>query len=359
MTTDYKIFSAKNKNLDQAIEFYNDMTNACLYNSPVYLNILSTYLYEGIELNIFAFESENGKIFYPFFKRSLKDIPQMPDRFHDCYDIIGSWYYGGPMASFLTDQHRLFSDYSQAFDAYCKQENIISEFVRFDPNTCNHDSFDSHYDVCFNRETVHVDLTMNNGAIWNGYKGRCRTAIRKAIKNGVIVSDRISSDRIEKFADIYQAEMDRKADSSHYFFSNAFFHRLVQTMPDHFKYFFAFHDDKLCGATIVYYNSEIAYDFLMATHIDYWKYQPNNILLDSAIKWAKSNGLKIFDLMGGRPGVYTFKSSFSDLRQQFFVGRKIYNASVYSELEKMTLNLIGDTYNADFFPVYRQLEGLS
>ncbi len=351
-----KIFSRKNNTLDQAAEIYGKIDKACLYNIPEYLNILSDYLYEDIELNIFVLRSDNGIIFYPFFKRALKDIPMMPEAYHACYDIIGSWYYGGPMVSGQTE--KLIVDYADGFSRYCENEGIIAEFVRFDPNIGNHRYFDRYYDICRNRETVYVDLSQDYPSIWNGYRGRCRTAVRKAIKNNIKISDKITPDRIQGFANIYQAEMERKADSRHYFFSSQFFHRLVQTMPDQFKYFFAFHGDTLCGGTIVYHRNDIAYDFLMATHIDFWKYQPNNILLDCAIKWAKSNGCTVFDLMGGRPGVFRFKSSFSNLRQYFYTGTKIYNHAVYSELEQITLDLVGDACNSDFFPAYRQLETL-
>ena len=60
--------------------------------------------------------------------------------------------------------------------------------------------------------------------------------------------------------------------------------------------------------------------------------------------------------MGGREGVFKFKSSFSDIRQQFFIGKKIYKAAIYSELEQITLDLTQGKYNAGFFPIYRQLE---
>lgn len=358
MAYEYRIFSEKNKTLDQAKDFYKSMGRGCIYNFPPYLNILSEYLYEDIELNIFALWSENGKIFYPFFKRPLKRIPQITQNFHPYYDIIGSWYYGGPMVSIYTAKENLVRDYAKAFSHYCGKENIIAEFVRFDPNIQNNRCFDTYYDIHYNRDTIHVNLDQDYTSIWNGYKGRCRTAIRKALKKNIVVSEEIDSDRIDMFAGIYQAEMKRKADSRHYFFSNRFFHSIIETMPDNFKFFFAFHDDTMCGGTIVYCKDDIAYDFLMATHIDFWKYQPNNILLDSAIKSLKSDGFKVFDLMGGRPGVFKFKSSFSDLRQKFFIGRKIYKNSVYSALDQLTLSLTKERYNADFFPVYRQLEAM-
>jgi predicted N-acyltransferase len=358
MADTYKIFSEKNNNLDRAEAFYGQMDQACIYNFPIYLNILSDYLYEDIELNIFALESENGKIFYPFFKRSLKDIPLIPREFHKYHDIIGSRYYGGPMVSVQKKKETLVKAYEKAFSHYCAKENIIAEFVRFDPNIQNHLYFDEYYDIKFNRETVHVNLDQEYTSIWNGYKGRCRTAIRKATKNNIVVSEEISPDRIDSFAKIYQAEMERKADSKHYFFSTKFFHRMIEIMSDNFKFFFAFHDDTMCGGTIVYCKDNIAYDFLMATHMDFWKFQPNNILLDSAIKWSKSNGFQVFDLMGGRKGVFKFKSSFSDMRQKFFIGKKTHNDSIYSRLEKVTLNLTEEKYNADFFPVYRQLEAM-
>jgi lipid II:glycine glycyltransferase (peptidoglycan interpeptide bridge formation enzyme) len=129
----------------------------------------------------------------------------------------------------------------------------------------------------------------------------------------------------------------------------------VQAMPENFKYFFAYYQDTLCGATIVYCKDGTAYDFLMATHIDFWKYQPNNILLNSAILWSKSRGFTLFDLMGGRKGVFNFKSSFSDQRRNFYVGQKNHHESICSDLDQLTRQRMGTKYDPAYFPGYRQL----
>ncbi len=356
MSCCYTVFSAKNKTLDQAEKFYTKMDKACPYNFPAYMNILTDHLYENIELNIFALSSENGNVFYPFFKRSLENIPSLSKDFSKYHDIIGSWYYGGPMTRVKTDHRRLVKEFAQTFADYCEKEKILAEFVRFDPNIKNHIGFEKFYDIRVNRETVPVCLDQEDIDIWNGYKGRCRTAIRKAQKNHIEVSDKMSPDRIDAFAKIYQNEMDRKADSRHYFFSSQFFQTLVQTLPENFKYFFAYHNGRMCGGVIVYHRDDMAYDYLMATDVESWEFQPNNILLDTVINWSKSKGYAFFDLMGGREGVFKFKSAFSSLRHTFFIGRKTYNASVYNQLDQVTRGLTGKKYNPDFFPVYRQLE---
>jgi lipid II:glycine glycyltransferase (peptidoglycan interpeptide bridge formation enzyme) len=242
---------------------------------------------------------------------------------------------------------------------FCHTNKVISEFVRFDPNIDNHSFLFTYYAIQQNRETVRIDLQKAYEEIWAGYEGRCRTAIRKAVKTGVSISEDVGPDEVNAFFEIYQKEMERKADSNHYFFNREFFHELATTMGDKFKYFLAYYEGKLCGGTIIYFGESTVYDFLMATSLQYWKYQPNNILLDYAVKWAKSKGFKLFDLMGGREGVFKFKSSFSSLRSKFYTGKKIYNPEIYSELEKISKKIAHNKFRTEFFPVYRQLEDLN
>ena len=356
MTPRFDIFSEENRNLDEAMDVYQDMDTPCPFNLPAYLDILAEYLYDDIRLTIFSLSTDNGKIFYPFFKRPLKTVPRIPVEYHDCFDLIGSWYFGGPMVDIASDSPGLLTEYMSAFSAFCEEQDIIAEFIRFDPCLENHGFFEGYYDLSLNRDTVYVDLEQSYDDIWKGYKGRCRTAVRKAAKNNIRVSRTVTPERIDAFAGIYQAEMERKADSKHYFLSPRFFHDIVDKLPDNFTWFFAFHGEALCGATIVYHTDEIAYDYLMATDVTYWQYQPNNILLDTAIQWARSRGIRMFDLMGGRPGVFNFKSSFSDARQKFYTGKRIHNHGVYDRLAEMTRAFSGSSFNSDFFPVYRQLE---
>jgi hypothetical protein len=356
MTPEITIYSEQENNLDQAADVLATMQMDCPYNRPDYMSLLSKHLYRDGWLHVFFFRSDNGQVYYPFFKRPLRTIGRMPKPFHKYHDIIGSWYFGGPMASVFTDRQRLLDEYMAAFSDICAEQNIVSEFIRFDPGLENHLFSRGYHEVTLNRDTVYIDLAQPYEQIWNRYQGRCRTAVRKAVKSDITISDHVTADRIDAFARIYHSEMERKADSRHYFFSSRFFTDVAAALPDRFKYFFAFHKDRLCGATLVYYTHGIAYDYLMATDVDSWKYQPNNLLLDTAVRWAKSQGIAVFDLMGGRPGVYRFKSSFSDLRRPFFIGKKIHMPGVYAHLAQITRDLKKETHNPDFFPVYRQIE---
>jgi len=281
MTALVSIFSKEQHNLDQAVDAYLSMGMDCPYNHPDYMALLADHLYRDGQLIVFFFCSDQGKVYYPFFKRPLKTIDRLPYVFDDFYDIIGSWYFGGPMADVFTDRHQLLNEYTMAFSDFCARENIIAEFIRFDPGLKNHVFSDGYHDMSYNRETVFINLDQDYEQIWNDYKGRCRTAVRKALRNNIRISDDVTDGRIDAFARIYQSEMERKADSRHYFFSPRFFFDIIAALPDNFKYFFAFHDGRLCGATIVYYSPHIAYDYLMATDVGSWKYQPNNLLLDA------------------------------------------------------------------------------
>ena len=90
----------------------------------------------------------------------------------------------------------------------------------------------------------------------------------------------------------------------------------------------------------------------MATLHEYQKYQANNLLLYEAMLFFKKKGVPIFDLQGGREGVYNFKKSFSKNRANFYTAGIVHNRSVYNELIRYKEKYTGSG-TFDFFPQYR------
>jgi len=71
--------------------------------------------------------------------------------------------------------------------------------------------------------------------------------------------------------------------------------------------------------------------------------------------YFKNKGVPVFDLQGGREGVYNFKKSFSKDRASFYTAGVVHNSSVYNELTRCKEKyVVSDT--SDFFPRYRLKE---
>ena len=73
------------------------------------------------------YHSPKDIVIYPFLKRSLF---QMHDNNINLFDITSPYGYGGYLRNSETVDMEQFSD---CFQEYCKENNMISEFIRFHP----------------------------------------------------------------------------------------------------------------------------------------------------------------------------------------------------------------------------------
>lgn len=253
-------------------------------------------------------------------------------------------------------EESLARGFVESFGDYCRDNHIVSEFVRFDPNIESHEDFLNTLPIKFNRETIYVDLTLSESEIWSGYRGRCRTAIRKGEKYPVEVFEVEAVEFVEVFSPIYQAEMMRKSAPSHYLFSRDFFAKLMGSLKESTVAFIVSYDGKPVGGTICLIEKEgVAYDYLTATNPDYWKYQVNNLLLHEVILWCKKAGAVVYDFHGGRDSVAFFKASFSSLRRCFYVAGVVHNREMYDRLIVVKERL-GFERTQGYFPEYRVKE---
>ena len=349
------IFDTTRENMLAWKNYYQLLSNCSVYNSPEYLQVLENH-YQN-KASLFIFEDGNNFVYYPYFKRNLQGLPYSDQCSLDLtqyFDITSSWYYGGPIV--FTDDPKavdnLAKEFRKHFNAYCKDSNIVSEFIRFDPNADNHLILTGILEVIPNRKSVFVDLTQSEDIIWNQYQGRCRTSIRKALKGKLTTKPTTAVKDVIRFAEIYSTEMERKKALLHYRFDTHFFLDLFKKMKNKAILIAAYHEDEFVGASICLYNQEFAHNYLMASSYDHWKLQPNNLILHEAIKWSKAKDIKIYDLQGGREQVYKFKKSFSPLRKTFYTAGIILNNTVYKRLcthktESAYSNIKG------YFPKYR------
>ena len=110
-----------------------------IYFRPEYA-VLSS-LIDGGTSEEFSFDSQYGTVSYQFIKR---EIPQKHNG-ETYFDIITPYGYGGPLVvpSSPDKREALVRSFCEAFDKYCLENNIVSEFVRYHPLYNNADDFHS------------------------------------------------------------------------------------------------------------------------------------------------------------------------------------------------------------------------
>ncbi len=355
---DCKIIIYSGNDVSRWSYYYNQLEFKPVYNSPGYVSFIAGHY--NYEPELFVLEFDDFFYYYPYFKRQLSDLQYAEACVFDvesCFDIISSWYYGGPLISdytWLSDKvkAKLFAD---CFHDYCIQENIVSEFVRFDPNAGNYEIFENIFNIEENRKTVYVDLSQPEDEIRGGYKSSCRNKIRNAEKNGVELKISADPDAIKRFSEIYRSEMNRKEALPHYRFDTSFFMNLFEKLHDSAMLLTAWHEGNVVGGIVCLYGETVAHDFLRTSLWDSRKLNANNIMIDRAIKWCREKGLKIYDIQGGREPVFNFKKNFSKLRKTFFTSKIIHKTDIYNKLCEVR-EKHGNPVAGGYFPAYRDAE---
>jgi hypothetical protein len=321
-----------------------------IYFTPEYCRVYEKNK-EGMAY-LFVFKEGEHFICYPYMMRKIRDLPlpHVKQVEGDLYEIFTPYGYGGPITNVSDEQERkqVFNRFSQVFGQYCKEQHIVSEFVRFHPVIKNHGDYLAVEPTPI-RNTVVMDLT--NPDIMSSLTTNCRNRVRYAQKNGLTVYQEDPND-LETFIKLYYETMDKNNAETYYYFSMDFFNNLVQLLEkDQISLFVVKHQEKvIASAYFLHYNDYVTYH-LTGSIKEYLKYSPYNLLISYAANCFREQGYKSLHLGGGYKGnddLFRFKNTFSKQPPlDFYIGRKIHCYESYQLLIK-DLN-VADNY----FPLYR------
>lgn len=241
-----------------------------------------------------------------------------------------------------------------AYEKWCLENNIVSEFVRFHPVIANHSAVKGGYEVIGLGNTVAMD-TSSPEKIWENITSKNRNMIRKAEKNGITIEHGRSSELFETFREIYNATMDKDNAATYYYFGKEFYESILNDLSEDAEVFYAVYEDKIIAASIILSRNGRLNYHLSGSRREYQSLAPTNLLLYKAALWGSENGCKTFHLGGGvgsgEDSLFKFKKAFyrgEDL-PQFHIGKKILNREKYDEL----ISLRNEIPESNFFPKYR------
>ncbi len=300
-------------------------------------------------------EDENVKIFWPHLVRDISKINQFKK--FKYYDLTTPYGYGGPLIIAKTKEKTKIADslkeFFKEYRNYALENNYICEFVRFHPIFKNWEFLDKFFNIDYLDDVVIIDLKQDLEKIRQQIKKGHKYNIKKSEKEGckVRVIKKPNEKNIQDFIKIYYQTMDKNQASKKYYFPEKF-------IRDHFKFLNAIlieteYKDKIIGSSIFICGDKIIHYFLSGASEEFKGLYPSNLTLWEAIKWAKEHNFKILHLGGGRgknDSLFEFKKGFSDLIEPFKVGKIIFNANAYSQLNKIN----GGDMSDDYFPPYRR-----
>lgn len=304
---------------------------------------------------MFFLECEYGKVANVYFKRDIAELDKFKNKIdkNKFFDIVTPYGYGGILYE-GEDIDKLREIYKLEFEKYCITNNIISEFIRFNPMIDNHKFLKDYYSVQKIRRTIYMDLSKGEEFIWNNLKSQNRNVIRKAIKNNLKIEVSESIESMNKLIDLYYKTMDKDHASEYYYFNKEFFYSIIKNLKGNFKVFSVIYENKVIASAIILYNDEFVHYHLSGSKKEYLKFSPNNLLVYEVAKWGVKNNKKLFHLGGGYAGdndsLFRFKKSFSKSNEfDFWIGKRIYNKHIYDYLV-----YIGQcNIESNFFPKYR------
>lgn len=264
------------------------------------------------------------------------------------FDLITPYGYGGWLIEGSGDRSKLF----EAYEQYCKNHGVISEFVRFHPvlNNCN--DVKDFYVTIFLGHTITINLHSQED-IWNNFTSKNRNTIRRAQKNGVVIKHGKLPYLYDKFIEMYNATMDRDNANEYYYFSPEFYRGYYSDFADNSELFYAENaqGDTIAASIILNANGKLSYH-LSGSKIEYRSLAPTNLLLYTVALWGCENGYKSFHLGGGlgakEDSLFDFKKSFYRGEPcDYYIGKKIFDKEAYDKLSAI------NGKQSDYFPMYR------
>lgn len=323
----------------------------------IYFNPNYAKLYKKVEDGIverFVIETENGRVSNLFL---LRQIPEVIDGIQ-YKDIVSPYGYGGPVIEYCKENKKndLLKEYEEAFVKYCKDNHIVSEFVRFHPIINNGLDFAKIYNSQCIRNTVGTNLLLGDDPTHEEFSKSCRKRIRRAIRDGISYRVIEKPDSIHSFKEIYYSTMDRNEASDYYYFDDEYFQLCLEYFKENIILVEAIYEDKVIAAGFYFVWNKMIHIHLSGTLSEYLYLSPAYILRYAVTLWGKEHGYELIHHGGGRSNseedsLFLFKKQFGEKTLfDFYIGKKIWDEDVYNKLCK---NMGKDT-NTNYFPAYRE-----
>ncbi|HIE27563.1 TPA: GNAT family N-acetyltransferase, partial [Candidatus Poribacteria bacterium] len=305
----------------------------------------------------FVYEENGDYVLYVFMKRKINDLPFMNSETVESFDIITPYGYGGPLCSSSDSgiKKNLMKGFFTSFNEYCREENIITEFIRFHPLLKTHEGCEQYLNVIKSCDNIYLDLTKSEEDIWWGFKSPRRRAIKKAKRNNSTVFHAENFEHFDKFVELYHQTMERVNADSYFFFSEEYYAFLNDKLRDNFELFFTKANGEIIAGVLFLCYGDYIHSYLGGAIEDSFSLRPNDLLYYEVALWAKKKGYKYLHFGGGEGGVYKFKQGFSKDTAEYFIGKLIRNKPIYQRICEKWNKYYPDKTKEDisFFPLYR------
>jgi len=308
-----------------------------IFYQPEFLKLEARNL--GGEYEIFTLtQPRKNQIFiYPYIKLAFEG------ELSDYIDLASPYGYAGPYCN----ENSLFSHGENEFIKYAKTQNIITEFIRYHFLYNDELKFSEMIENELNRTLVVIDLSKKWDDIWmKEISMNNRNYVRKLEKEGYLFEINISPSIIEEFIDMYYRTMQQAHADKCYYFKKGYFHQLFEELKGKIQLARITKHNVTYSTVIFFVSGKILHLYLMGRNLDYPKVPATNLLYTKVAKWAKEQGILHFNIGGGRTNseedsLFRFKKNFTKQTHPFYIGKRIYQKTIYQQLIKKFIDKHG------------------
>jgi hypothetical protein len=277
-------------------------------------------------------------------------------------DAISPVYTGIFAAPSLSSQ--------QALDAWTttidllRTRGVISVLLRQSPFLPPIPDLPGLRSISGGRPTILLELTDTDSA-WSGMIGRCRTAVRKALKNGYSGQVRQATDQDLRpgsdFRRLYEETMQRLDAAPGHYFSDAYYLELLEGLgPNLLVAEVQNQSGVVVSSTLVLRHAQRLHYYLTGSNRDDARMGANNLLIWTVAQYAIDQGLTQFHIGGGNSpddSLLNFKRSFGGRELEYEVAGQIIDPDRYAAQTRQRAkqcHVSAETLlTASFFPAYR------
>ncbi len=289
---------------------------------------------QGVKSTAFVYEGSGATVVYPFLIHNLSTLPFFPQGLAPAYHIETPYGYGGPMVIEGTPTGQLYPQFYDAFGRWALQNNVISEFVRFNLFSEARKYFTGMVEQ--HNHNIVLDLAPAIEEIWSGFDHKVRKNVQKAVALEVEVVIDQQGQYLQQFLDNYYHTLYRRNAAKRYYFNKEFFQKIHKTLSGKYCYFHSTYQGKVVSSELVLISSGTIFSFLGGTLASYFNLRPGDLLKYRIIEWAKERGYKKFVIGGGHSphdGIFAFKKAFAPHGLvPFYTGKKVHSPDVYNQL---------------------------
>ncbi|MDN7241611.1 GNAT family N-acetyltransferase [Planococcus sp. N028] len=305
---------------------------------------------DGGELKVFEFENDIGHVFYQFV---LRPVP-IENGTVTYFDTITPYGFNGPLILRCNPQKKeeLVALFNEEFQKYCEKNNIVAEYIRFNPWLKNKKDFENIYNIQDNGSTVFIDLSVPD-FFADEFSSNARKQVRRAWKNNVEIEYDFTGESIGEFHRLYNIMAKRNNISNYYLFTEEFLADSFQRLDGKQFIMSAKHEGKYVSAVLFVHHGDYLHYHLAANDPEYFHLAGNSLIMYEACRWGTENGKKELHLGGVTESLSRFKNGFTKRENlEFGIGTKVRNEEVYNVLVDYKKSK-SEICNTNYFPLYR------